>query len=574
MTQEYLFQTGNALFIKYFYNPHVPVFKGTALPGIKEGVSGGIVIPTNLAVNKYIEEDRIKAAIEFLKFVALKETQKKYIITNYMFSADMELYDDDEVCGMIECDIIRNSYPFSFMNNDEKLFGDDNYHIEYRENMFDYIYNDKPVNQVLKIIDDITKIYTFSLKTDDSNLGLIIYIFYYIFFTFIALSIIFVYVKKFEYKFKFLSKNLWVITTLGSLILMSSILTLYGDVTNTKCHLRITLINVGFVLSICPSFLKLIINFPKSNKLSSWIENNKYILIIIIMIFTLGLNKIFAMSAYEPQEIIMSDNRKYQKCIINNIFGSIIYYIIQFYSFFIIIISLILIFIEWNLKETSLDVKYIATALFMDILSSILLIIIEKINIKDYVIYNVILAINILLFSISNHIFIYLVRILPMFRPNSKYENSRKLLGKVSKSNSGIDGSKKHTMENSPYNKPLVSNSSYNKYTMAISPHNKPSSPTSPYNNPSMPASPYNKSSMPASPCNKPSVPASPYNKYSTPTSSYNKYSMPTSSYNSPSTKNYDFPLSRSSSNYNDTKKTGIARKIMDYHNQTDRSYD
>ena len=259
---------GNALFIKYYYGQALPIYKPIALPGRKEGVSGSVIVPTNLGVNNYIDEERKKAAIEFMKFVSLKETQKKYIINNHFFSAVMELYDDEEVCSVSDCDVIKNAYPFSFMDYDPNFFGSDSYNEKYQTNILDYIFNDKPLSEVIRKIEDITKIHTFLLKMDNSYTGLIIFIVFLVFFTTTALSIILVFIKKFKSKFKILSKDLWVITTLGSLILMSSIATLYGDVTNIKCHLRIFLINFGFVLSVCPSLHRLITNFPASNKIS------------------------------------------------------------------------------------------------------------------------------------------------------------------------------------------------------------------------------------------------------------------------------------------------------------------
>jgi len=436
------------LFIRYFYGIHAPIYRGYALPGKKEGVSGTIVVPNNFAVNKYIDDERKKAAVEFMKYISLKETQKKYIIKNGMFSGIIELYDDEEVCKLIECNIVKDAYPFSFMSNDVNLFGDDNYHIKYKNNMYNYIYDNQPVSDVLKAILDITKIYSFSFITDGSYAGLIIFFFFIILTVNMVLSVVFIYIKKLENKFKFLSKGLWVITILGSLILMSSIFTLYGEVSDVKCHLRITLINVGFVLSICPSLYKLITNFPKSNKLSLVFENNKYISILMIMLITVGLNEIFAMTSYDIKEFTTSNGKNYKKCVMSNTLGRIFYYIIQIYNFTIILISLILIFMEWNLKETKLDVKYLATALFMDTLSLILLITIEN-KFDDFIIYSVLLAINIMIFSVSNHIFIYLVRILPIFRSNEKYENTRKILGKLS--GSGPKESKKPSMSSSSY---------------------------------------------------------------------------------------------------------------------------
>ena len=86
---------------------HLPIFKATALPGRKEGVSGSYIISTNLGVDNYISQERKEAAIEFMKFISMKETHKKYIINNYFFSGITELYDDEEVCNVIECDIIK-----------------------------------------------------------------------------------------------------------------------------------------------------------------------------------------------------------------------------------------------------------------------------------------------------------------------------------------------------------------------------------------------------------------------------------------------------------------------------------
>jgi len=529
------------LFMVFSYISHdKDYFDATVLPGRKENVTGTIINTTNFGINKKIDNERKKIAIEFLKFAASKEIQKKFILQEQFLGGNMKLYEDDDVCVAVDCDILNKNKPFSFFNNDVRFFGNDDYYPEYQY-LLKYVFEDKSAKEVLQKVEDFTKIYTFSLKTDNTKMGLIIFIVYLILLSCTILSIIFIFIKKLEYRFIFLSKNLWFITTLGTLILLSSIVTLYDNVTNAKCHLRITLINVGFVLSICPSLHKLIANFPQRNEISLMFRINKYFTIIIIMIFTVALNEIYAMTNYEITEIIPEQGKHFNKCVMENTFGKIIYGVIQFFNFFIIFASLILIFIEWNLKETSLDVKYLATALFMDTLSLILLIIFEKITIKDYVLYNVVLAINIMLFAVSNHIFIYLVRIMPMFRPDYRHEEARKFLGKVS--SSGFKGSNKPTYANSSYNKPsLSSSSSFNKNSMAFYSNLVNSS----YNNTG--TSFYNNMG-----------PLSYHNSSSN--GSFNNY---------PSNINMDLTKSGSSSSSNSFKKNGITKRIMDYHNQTD----
>jgi len=506
------------VFIRYFYGIHSKIFKGSTLPGRKRGVSGAIVIPNNIGINKYISDERKKAAAEYLKFITKKENQIEYLIKNNMLSSNLELYDDDQVCEMMECDIIKDALPLSFMGNNEKYFGNDKYHKEYSRYMHDYLFGDESLPDVLKKLDDVTKIYKYSLNTDDSFVGILVFFIFVILFISVGLSIVFIFIKKLANRFKFLSKNQWAITILGTLILMSSILTLYGNVTNAKCHLRVTLINVGFVLSVSPSLLKLIKNFPVMNKTSVLFNKNKYMVIIVITVVMIILTKIFSMSSYTIDDIEMSSGGHYLKCNLKSTFGRIIYCIILIYDFIIIVISLVLIYIEWSLRETSLDVKYLATALFMDSLSLILLVIFDSFEFKHYIIYNTLLAINILLFALLNHVFIYLVRILSIFRPSNQYDDPRKILGKLSKN-------------------PSSSNN------MAILSHNKFPVLSSSYNDPGI----------------------SSFSKFTKVSTSYNKLGYYTNNSN-----NYEFTSSSNSTLSNDTKLTKFTKKIMNYHNQTD----
>jgi len=446
---------------------HIPLYKVTALPGKNKGVCGSYLKSINISISKYVDEERRKAAVEYLKFITLKETQKKYIINNYLYSAMTELYEDEDVCNVIECDVINDVYPFSFRNNDVNLFGDDLFNIKYTDTLLNYLYKNHSLSETIKTIDDMTKIYKFSLKTGDSKVGFIIFIVFLIFLAYMILSVMFLFIRKLKKRFTFLSLDLWFITIIGSLILISSLVTLYGDVTNAKCHLRTVLINVGFILSVGPSLHKLITNFPANNNVSLWFKKKKYISLLIIMIFTVSLNGIFAIIPYNIRNVTMSDKSKYRKCIMKNVFGSIIYYIIQIYDILIILISLILIFTEWNLEETSLEIRYLASALSMDILSFLLLNVLDKIEL-DYIVYNLLLAINILLFSVFSHLFTYSVRVLSIFRPDAEFEDSMKILKRISDTSS-----KRFSMETSSCNNTTPNKRIENTSTVSTTSSNK-----------------------------------------------------------------------------------------------------
>jgi len=446
-----LFFGGNYLFIRSYYNAYLE-YKASILPGKNENVTASVANPTNIAINKYIDEDRKKAAAEFVKFVVSKETQKKYLINYFSFSAITELYDDEEVCSLIQCEVFKNALPFQFMNNDEKLFGDDTYHVKYRGNLFDYLYNDKPLDEALKEIDDVTRIYKFTRDKNDDNskAGLIIFILFLVLSVCMILSLIFIFIKNiYESYFKFLPKCLWIITVLGSLIIMSSLITLYGDLNNSKCQIRGAFINVGYVLSICPSLYKLITNFPENNKYSKWVEKNKYTFVLIVTIVAGGLNGILAISSYDLEKKTSADGKTYQKCIMNESFGKIIYYIMIFYNIFITLTSLFLIFIEWNINVTSLDIKFLATALSMDILSLILLNFIDKFNFKDYIIYNVLMSITMMIFSVFNYLFTYLIRILSLLFKSNSESDMIKSMGKLKNMNSNYATKTSFSVNNS-----------------------------------------------------------------------------------------------------------------------------
>lgn len=87
----------------------------------------------------------------------------------------------------------------------------------------------------------------------------------------------------------------------------------------------------------------------------------------------MSLNGLFAISPYELQDLTTADEKNYKNCVMKNVFGNIIYYIIQVFDILIILLSLGLVYLEWSLEETSLDVNFLSTALFMDIISIIIL---------------------------------------------------------------------------------------------------------------------------------------------------------------------------------------------------------
>jgi len=222
-----LFNFNSTLFMNFSYTMHdESVFMTTALPGNKANVTGTIINTANFGINKSISEERKRLSVEFLKFIALKEIQMKYAIKDQFFLGNTKLYENNDfVCKFVQCDILENIKPFSYFNNDERFFGNDDYFPRY-QGLLKYIYENDSITDVIQRLDDFTKIYELSLKTDDSIVGIILFIVFLFILICITLSTMFIFIKKLENKFIFLSKNLWVITTLGTLILLGTLLAL------------------------------------------------------------------------------------------------------------------------------------------------------------------------------------------------------------------------------------------------------------------------------------------------------------------------------------------------------------
>jgi len=91
------------------------------------------------------------------------------------------------------------------------------------------------------------------------------------------LSLTFLFIKKYELCFSFLPKTFWIFIILGLIIIISEPFTLFGELDETKCHLRPILFSYGFTLHFIPVLYKLIINFPLENCISIWISEKKNI---------------------------------------------------------------------------------------------------------------------------------------------------------------------------------------------------------------------------------------------------------------------------------------------------------
>jgi len=404
--------TGTALFLK-FWNIDINIgYQRTPLPGAKKGVSGTIVGGYNIAINRYVENENKLASIEVLKYILSKSVQKKYMINKHIFSAITSLYDDKEVCSEIDCGLVKKIQPFHFMYYKNVIYSFEEYNEKSTVVYFDYIYGNSTLPQTIKKVENLSKYYSLEIKTNDSFVGLIIFILYVLVVTLMLSSLSLLYIKKFKNNYKFLTKDCWFLSNLGTIAMLSSVMTEFYDLTPMKCKTRTILIVFGFIFSFIPIFYQLSVNFSsESNKVIRFIYNNKYKLLVAFYSFNILLIMLILTSNFKIQNVIIKDGESYQKCGHFSKFGKYMIYFTVSYGIIFILTIFTFIFLEWNIEESYYDLRFIISGLLMDMLSVFIYIVTAKIKYESYIIYKLIIAISIFIFSLSNYIFLYVIRI-------------------------------------------------------------------------------------------------------------------------------------------------------------------
>jgi len=422
---------GNAIFLRFWYLGKItPIYQATAIPGKIAGISGTVGVANNVGISKYVSEERIQASLEFLKYISLKELQKKYVIGNSLMSATISLYDDEEVCSIVDCDIVKDAMPLTITQFDKDAFGSEYYNQKYTDCLFDYLYGNKTAEETVKRIKSLTGIHKLNLKTDDSIIGIIIFIVVILTLTLIVGSISLLFIKKFEKRYIFLPKVLWLMTILGSIMIMTSIFTLYGSITEFKCHLNIGLMMGGYYVCIIPILYRLIINIPKINSYSIWVRNNVILFIVLMLLIEVILNLTrIGTPLYKVKKVFIysADEKNFVKCSKLPGLASAIFYIEITWILIVVLNMLFLLFIEWNLNVSYYEVRGIVASIFITTLSMIMYFLFTGLEIKNYFAYNILYVVTLYIFSFSNYFFIYGIKIIDPLIRNNKLEDREEL---------------------------------------------------------------------------------------------------------------------------------------------------
>ncbi|KAL6595200.1 hypothetical protein U3516DRAFT_607950 [Neocallimastix sp. 'constans'] len=405
-----LFDITSALFIKY-WNFHSPIkdmipYKMAILPGHMEGISGATVSGYNMGINKFISEENINASIVFINFIFSREIQKHYVENNMLSTGMNQLYKDREVCEKIDCELYNSLQILSKQTN--ITFNIDEYNEKVKSIYNKFIYGNESAEMVLKEIEDITKIYYISLSTEDSYIGLVAFIVYCTTSALMIVSLLFLFKEDYTPFFEFLPTDFWIITILGEILILSIGISGMGQLKEELCELKPIFFSFGYTFILVPLLYRLIINFPEEIYFPKWVYRHRYQFFLIFILIDFLLNSIVLLiSPFKIKTINVKDGQNFNKCIIRSFFGQVILWVQVFYILIITIIILSLSFIEWNLHATFYDIRFLISALYIDILSSAIYLFLESITINNYLSYYVVRGSILFIMTISNYSFLY-----------------------------------------------------------------------------------------------------------------------------------------------------------------------
>ena len=415
---------GNFIFLKLWYYAYIDQYKFTVLPGDKEGISGSIIGGYNVGINKYIDEAKRNAAITAYSYITSKEMQKDFVMDFGIVSGIFSLYNDEEICSKWDCSFFRN---LQFTTRPTSKSND---YISYSKTIRDYVYQflygDKSESEVLNEIDNITKVFDLTLNTSDSIIILLLVILSIILSTIMLLSLTILYIKKYASDFKIFPKLFWFMVVFGSLLSIISPFLRLGEAKIIKCKIEPLLISIGFFFNYLSYIYMLIIYFPIKNKISQWVELHKHLFILLSIVVLALIISFDLVIPYDIDQIIVSNNKKYHKCVINNQFGHTIDYLKKAFYIIITIILNVAIFIEWNIKELNKETRLLMSIIIIDIILIIIIEVIKELDIKYNIFFNIYTVI-IIIISFSNYLFLFGIKLINLFIINNSYEESENI---------------------------------------------------------------------------------------------------------------------------------------------------
>ncbi|ORY08029.1 periplasmic binding protein-like II, partial [Neocallimastix californiae] len=401
--------TESIIFISLWDGFAHPSYKMTVLPGKKPGISGSALSSLNIGIPNFIDKKNKEASIQVLKFINSKEAQKKILKDFNLYSAIPSLYEDDndEICKVRDCQFARN-----VQGIDRPIFQFDNYEVfstKVIEILDGVLFHDKPIKEAITELDNISRFHKFSIN--DGSYSLVLMIISITLLGLLILTPIVLFIPALRKYFLIFSVYSWLIFIIGLLMILSTVFTYLGELKSSTCLERQVLLTLGYTLILIPALFKLAVNFPKINKYSDWIHNNKYIFIAIIIGIESFLNLFYLIFPMKIRELVMNKNEKnFSKCSFHT-GGLVIAWIQIIIKLVLYILIDLLIFLEWNIRKIFYSTRVILLFITINELFFIVFIILKHMSISTFNVYYTLEISLIITIIFINYIYMFVIRL-------------------------------------------------------------------------------------------------------------------------------------------------------------------
>lgn len=415
------------------------VYKAIPLFGNNEGVSGSSIGGACVGINYSIDDDKKKYAADILQYMTSTEIQKDLVMKQLITSALPSIYQDEEVCNITDCDLIKNIQPVA--NSNTMLKDYDEYSNKFRKYIYQYLYEDRDASDVLYDISNISEMHYITSKPSRSIIGFTFYSISVIFLFILTYTAIFVYLHQNNSHFDYMNVMGWLCVVLGLTFYVFVLLLKFGILTVLKCHLNKILFTSGFTLIFAPIQYYLIMNFPEVLKFKGWLQKNKLIYYLVFIGFDVIVNGLMFTTPYTLEKKYFDEGKNYSTCTQENSFGKILNIILLSEKVIMILAIAFLLFEEWNIKDTEMDVRFISSTLTLDTILYSLYIIVNFIDIYELNTYFIINSMILTMFLMTNFVTLFGVKIIMVFmrKDKSVFKNDNPTINSIISSTNIID---------------------------------------------------------------------------------------------------------------------------------------
>jgi len=350
------------------------------IPGKIEGISGSCLGGYSLGINKFVSKEKKEVALKIMEFIGSYEFQSNVIMKSGLQSAYDSLYKNEVICQDYEqCKEFKSIQPIIRPINEAEDYT--TYSQQFRNYLLKYLYNDEDLTKCLQGIQYLTKVIF-----EDYSAGI-----NQLFTVMVAISdfvmvacYCLAFTKKHRYKFKLLSPFYWFLYMLGQIIVTGYGFTGMGELTDVKCQLKPLLFSIGFTLSNTVLLVRILINFPESERrFVRYCERNFGRTILFSIAIDVILNAA-VLSQHYGSGVFFDGNTLYYKCMLESTLGWIFLILLFAYKVLILMTIAVLIFIEWNIQEFKYDIHYATATLFLSFIVYLIFGMLQYITFKSY----------------------------------------------------------------------------------------------------------------------------------------------------------------------------------------------